>query len=292
MASSYDRWGFERPESNGFRGEAPAGSRRLLALPAPGLLRSATAAHEAKRAHDARVRNRRRERQELRWSQYWRRLVEQSGGQPPVWLDPSQKELQGFVRAGIAVAYRGEVWPRLCGVTSRLKEVTAEYAALTSDLRRTPADAAQDGGDGDTGGGPPRQVRTPADATPEDGVLWQISLDVQRTWPGHETLQEAGRASLWRLLVAISRAMPAVGYCQGMNQVAACLLVFVTEAEAFGIFCHLLSRGLPSDWWGPEMDAVPAEGRVLLSVLYRCDRPLHDRLVRVGVDPETARAPA
>lgn len=42
----------------------------------------------------------------------------------------------------------------------------------------------------------------------------QIEKDVPRTFPGHPALDENGRNSLRRLLLAYARHNPSVGYCQ------------------------------------------------------------------------------
>ncbi|KVH99977.1 Rab-GTPase-TBC domain-containing protein [Cynara cardunculus var. scolymus] len=53
-------------------------------------------------------------------------------------------------------------------------------------------------------------------ATPEK-CRKQIEKDLPRTFPGHPALNEEGRNSLRRLLLAYAQHNPAVGYCQGIN---------------------------------------------------------------------------
>ncbi|KAJ0959645.1 putative Rab-GTPase-TBC domain-containing protein [Helianthus annuus] len=65
--------------------------------------------------------------------------------------------------------------------------------------------------------------------------------DLPRTFPGHPALNEEGRNSLRRLLLAYARHNPDVGYCQAMNFFAAMLLLMMPEENAFwyAFACHL-----------------------------------------------------
>jgi hypothetical protein len=57
--------------------------------------------------------------------------------------------------------------------------------------------------------------------------------DIPRTFPGHPALDDNGRNSLRRLLVAYARHNPSVGYCQAMNFFAGLLLLLMPEENAF-----------------------------------------------------------
>ncbi|KAI6698182.1 hypothetical protein NL676_018301 [Syzygium grande] len=82
-------------------------------------------------------------------------------------------------------------------------------------------------------GGVPKDLR---------GEVWQafvgklkkqIEKDIPRTFPGHPALDENGRNSLRRLLIAYARHNPSVGYCQAMNFFAGLLLLLMPEENAF-----------------------------------------------------------
>jgi GTPase-activating protein len=64
----------------------------------------------------------------------------------------------------------------------------------------------------------------------------------------------AKRNAAERLLIVFSRYRPAVGYCQGLNFVAAALTHLLDEASAFIVFCGLLER-LPAHLYSsnPEL---------------------------------------
>mmetsp|Transcript_17403 Transcript_17403/g.52526 ORF Transcript_17403/g.52526 Transcript_17403/m.52526 type:complete len:619 (+) Transcript_17403:32-1888(+) len=91
------------------------------------------------------------------------------------------------------------------------------------------------------------------------GKVPEIERDVHRTFPTHPLFKgeggAAGRAELLKVLRAIAAAEPDVGYCQGMNFVAATLLIHVgTARDAFWMllaliesyhFQHVFAPGVP-----------------------------------------------
>jgi hypothetical protein len=99
-------------------------------------------------------------------------------------------------------------------------------------------------------------------------AIASIDLDIARTWPRHRSMDDEARAALRRVLVALALTEPEVGYCQGLNEVAATLLLLAaSEAEAFGMLVHLLRVALPRDWYGETLGGSIAEGRVLALLL-------------------------
>lgn len=70
-------------------------------------------------------------------------------------------------------------------------------------------------------------------------------MDVPRTFPNHPLFQKEGyRDKLQRLLTAYSLREPIIGYCQGMNAIAAVLLMFMSEEKAFWTLCALVEDRL------------------------------------------------
>ncbi|KAK4349053.1 hypothetical protein RND71_031808 [Anisodus tanguticus] len=68
----------------------------------------------------------------------------------------------------------------------------------------------------------------------------QIEKDLPRTFPGHPALDEKGRNSLRRLLIAYARHNPDVGYCQAMNFFAGPAVVTTKDAgDAITLFQSL-----------------------------------------------------
>merc|ERR1719158_2088191 len=77
------------------------------------------------------------------------------------------------------------------------------------------------------------------------GMLGEIERDVGRTLPTHPRFQgeagTSGRSELLKILRAVAAAEPVVGYCQGMNFVAAVLLVNLgNDQDAFWMLLAMI----------------------------------------------------
>ncbi|GAQ82371.1 GTPase activating protein [Klebsormidium nitens] len=144
-----------------------------------------------------------------------------------------EDELRALVKGGVPMYLRGELWQLFAGAKKR--QVPGHYQALLLLL-------ADGGGSGDGVGG----LLEPAKLDPQspykisqkdENVMekWtaQIEKDLPRTFPGHPVLDGGGRDALRRLLTAFARHNPDVGYCQGMNFLAALLLLLMPEEAAF-----------------------------------------------------------
>ncbi|XWS43656.1 hypothetical protein CRYUN_Cryun16bG0121900 [Craigia yunnanensis] len=125
---------------------------------------------------------------------------------------PWKEELESLVHGGVPKDLRGEVWQAFVGVKAR--RVERYYEDLL----------AQENYDDDQ-------------YSNSSGVFrkWrkQIEKDLPRTFPGHPALNDNGRDSLRRLLLAYARHNPSVGYCQAMNFFAGLLLLLMPEENAF-----------------------------------------------------------
>jgi len=75
------------------------------------------------------------------------------------------------------------------------------------------------------------------------------------TLPDGRSLATARCRAAERILLAYSRHRPTVGYCQGLNFVAATLLRNLDEQSAFVVFCGLLER-LPVDLYSNNPDTL------------------------------------
>eukprot|EP00930_Biecheleria_cincta_P048213 TRINITY_DN33562_c0_g1_i1.p1 TRINITY_DN33562_c0_g1~~TRINITY_DN33562_c0_g1_i1.p1 ORF type:complete len:577 (-),score=109.32 TRINITY_DN33562_c0_g1_i1:21-1703(-) len=124
----------------------------------------------------------------------------------------------------------------------------------------------------------------------------QIHKDLDRTsdqllvgnlWaPAH--LQRHRRLAAERLLLALAERRLDVGYCQGLNFVAAVLLqVLQDEHSAFVVLCGLLAR-LPEDMFSLDPERLAASRELVQDRLWqalRADRPcLAEHLDALGVD--------
>ncbi|CAI8587145.1 unnamed protein product [Vicia faba] len=103
----------------------------------------------------------------------------------------------------------------------------------------------------------------------------QIDHDLPRTFPGHAWLDTPeGHAALRRVLVAYSFRDSEVGYCQGLNYVAALLLlVMKTEEDAFWMLAVLLENVLVNDCYTNNLSGCHVEQRVFKDLLIKkCPR--------------------
>jgi len=73
----------------------------------------------------------------------------------------------------------------------------------------------------------------------------QIDLDVNRTYRDHINFRErfsTSQKSLFNILCAYSVYNVEVGYCQGMSQIAALLLMYLAEEDAFWALAQLMTH--------------------------------------------------
>lgn len=95
-------------------------------------------------------------------------------------------------------------------------------------------------------------------------------MDTHRTFPTNVFFagNGPGVAKLRRVLVAYSWRDPHIGYCQGMNLLAALLLlIFPNEEDAFWMLVSILERVLPSDYYSPQLLVSQADQRVLRDLI-------------------------
>ncbi|XP_065856120.1 uncharacterized protein [Euphorbia lathyris] len=132
-----------------------------------------------------------------------------------------KEELEFLVRGGVPKDLRGEVWQAFIGVKAR--RVERYYEELVAEE----SDADKNEDNSNSAGAFRKWKR-------------QIEKDIPRTFPGHPALDEHGRDSLRRLLLAYARHNPSVGYCQAMNFFAGLLLLLMPEENAFWAFVGII----------------------------------------------------
>ncbi|KAK4363256.1 hypothetical protein RND71_018497 [Anisodus tanguticus] len=155
--------------------------------------------------------------------------------------------LKKLIRKGIPPVLRPKVWFSLSGAAKKKSTVPESYY---QDLTMAVVDMV-----------------TPATK--------QIDHDLPRTFPGHSWLDTPdGHAALRRVLVAYSFRDSDVGYCQGLNYVAALLLlVMKTEEDAFWMLAVLLENVLVSDCYTNNLSGCHVEQRVFKDLLTKkCPR--------------------
>ncbi|KAJ6723806.1 RAB-GTPASE-TBC DOMAIN-CONTAINING PROTEIN-RELATED [Salix koriyanagi] len=155
--------------------------------------------------------------------------------------------LKRLIRKGIPPVLRPKVWFSLSGAAKKKSTVPDSYY---SDLSKA--------------------VEGKVTAATK-----QIDHDLPRTFPGHPWLDTPeGHAALRRVLVGYSFRDSDVGYCQGLNYVAALLLlVMKTEEDAFWMLSVLLENVLVSDCYTNNLSGCHVEQRVFQDLLVKkCPR--------------------
>ncbi|KAL3509974.1 hypothetical protein ACH5RR_029375 [Cinchona calisaya] len=159
----------------------------------------------------------------------------------------NQITLKRLIRKGIPPNLRPKVWFAMSGAAKKKSTVPESYY---NDLTTAVVDKV-----------------TPATK--------QIDHDLPRTFPGHPWLDTSeGHAALRRVLVGYSFRDSDVGYCQGLNYVAALLLlVMKTEEDAFWMLAVLLENVLVNDCYTNNLSGCHVDQRVFKDLLVKkCPR--------------------
>lgn len=130
---------------------------------------------------------------------------------------PRSEKLRSLVLAGIPHGMRPQLWMRLSGALQKKKNSELSYREIVKNSSNDETIAAK-----------------------------QIEKDLLRTMPSNAcfaNVNSIGVPRLRRVLRALAWLYPEIGYCQGTGMVAACLLLFLEEEDAFQTMCALLRTG-------------------------------------------------
>ncbi|XP_072525006.1 TBC1 domain family member 2A [Salminus brasiliensis] len=166
-----------------------------------------------------------------RWTQYL-------GGRSPDDL-VSSPELKSLLRWGVPREYRRRVWRWM--VRTRTQSLRKRYPDLFQQLceksRTTPHPASR-----------------------------QIQLDLHRTLTTNQHFSSPSSPALeqlHRVLLAFAWQNPTVGYCQGLNRLAAlALLVLQNEEDAFWCLVTIVQFLMPQDYYTKTLLGSQADQRV------------------------------
>ncbi|XP_076861865.1 TBC1 domain family member 2A isoform X2 [Brachyhypopomus gauderio] len=188
-----------------------------------------------------------------RWTQYL-------GGRSPDDLC-SGPELKGLLRAGVPREYRARVWRWMVHTRTR-------------PLRERLPDLFQ-------------QLCEKSHATPHPASR-QIQLDLHRTLTSNQNFCSPSSPQLQqlhRVLLAFSWQNPTVGYCQGLNRLAAiALLVLQSEEEAFWCLVAIVQYLMPQDYYTKTLLGSQADQRVFKDFMAEKMPRLVAHLEEHGVD--------
>ncbi|XP_029649821.1 TBC1 domain family member 2B isoform X3 [Octopus sinensis] len=115
----------------------------------------------------------------------------------------------------------------------------------------------------------------------------QIELDLLRTLPNNKyymSLESEHVQKLRRVLLAFSWQCSSIGYCQGLNRLAAVALLFLSEEEAFWCLIAIVEYLLPQDYYSSTMIAAQTDQRVLKDLVQDKLPRLHGYLEKENID--------
>ena len=168
-------------------------------------------------------------------------------------------EFKNLVLAGIPVDFRAKIWSECSGATAL--RVPGYYGDLVAQ------DEAQD----------------------DPTAISQIEMDIHRTLTDNIFFRVGpGVKKLKQVLVAYSRRNKHVGYCQGMNLIAANLLLIMPAAEdAFWVLASIVEQILPQGYYDHSLIASRADQQVLRQYVATVLPKLSAHLDSLSIELET-----
>lgn len=167
-----------------------------------------------------------------------------------------QQDFRKLIQGGIPLIYRPKIWYECSGAIEHAEP--GRYQELLKDHEDE-----------------------------ENTCTKQIDLDIGRTMPTNIYFagDGPGVAKLRRLLVAFSWHNPKCGYCQGMNNLAATLLLtHATEDEAFWVLASMIESILPEDYFTAHLLVAQADQRVVIDLVRELLPKLASHIDELGVD--------
>ena len=167
------------------------------------------------------------------------------------------REFKQLVLSGIPVAYRAKIWAE-CSGASALR-VPGYYDDLVAN-----------------------------NSNDDPSIVSQIQMDIYRTLTDNVFFRRGpGVSKLNEVLLAYSRRNPEVGYCQGMNLIAASLLLIMPTAEdAFWLLTSLIENLLPRHYYDHSLLASRADQAVLRQYVCEVLPKLSAHLEDLGIELE------
>ncbi|KAI0007248.1 rab-GTPase-TBC domain-containing protein [Xylariaceae sp. FL0662B] len=167
-------------------------------------------------------------------------------------------EFRNLVLGGIPVANRPKIWSECSGAL--FKRIPGHYEDLVS--RPSESD--------------------------DSVVISQIEMDINRTLTDNIFFRRGpGVAKLNEVLRAYARWNPEVGYCQGMNLIAAnLLLIMPSTEETFWILVSIIEHILPPGYYDHSLMASRADQQVLRQYVTQVLPKLSQHLEDLSIELE------
>ncbi|OCT85508.1 small G protein signaling modulator 3 homolog [Xenopus laevis] len=174
---------------------------------------------------------------------------------------PHSDKLRSLVLAGIPHSMRPQLWMRLSGALQKKHNSEMTYKDIVRNSSNDDTLAAK-----------------------------QIEKDLLRTMPSNacfSNLQSVGVPRLRRVLRGLAWLYPDIGYCQGTGMVAACLLLFLEEEDAFWMMAAIVEDLVPVSYFNTTLVGVQTDQRVLrhliVQYLPRLDKLLQEHDIELSL---------
>ncbi|KAF9482599.1 TBC-domain-containing protein [Pholiota conissans] len=167
-----------------------------------------------------------------------------------------------LVQVGLPNRLRGEMWETLSGSIYLRYANPGYYDRLLEEHKGTTSTSTED-----------------------------IEKDLHRSLPEYAGYQSPeGIDALRRVLRAYTYMNPDLGYCQAMNILAAAILIYMSEEQAFWLLEVLCGRLLPG-YYAPSMHGTLLDQRVFESLVQKYLPIIHDHFQAVDVQLSVASLP-
>lgn len=154
---------------------------------------------------------------------------------------PRTEKLRNMVREGIPHSLRPQMWMRLSGALAKKQKSETSYQEIIK-------------------------------ASGNDQLMTskQIEKDLLRILPTNACFSNpngTGIPRLRRILRGIAWLFPDIGYCQGTGVIAACLLLFMEEENAFWMMATIVEDLLPASYYSSTLLGIQADQRVMQTLI-------------------------
>ncbi|XP_004695716.2 PREDICTED: TBC1 domain family member 2B, partial [Condylura cristata] len=170
-------------------------------------------------------------------------------------------ELKGLIRAGIPHQHRSRLWKWCVDLhTRKFREAAPPgyFQALLREALQRPNPASK-----------------------------QIELDLLRTLPSNKHYrcpESEGVQKLRHVLLAFSWRNPDIGYCQGLNRLAAVALLYLEQEDAFWCLVAIVEVFLPRDYYTKTLLGSQVDQRVFRDLMSEKLPRVHAHLEQHQVD--------
>lgn len=154
---------------------------------------------------------------------------------------PRTEKLRNMVRAGIPHSLRPQMWMRLSGALQKKLNSETTYHDIVK-------------------------------ASSNDQLMTskQIEKDLLRIMPTNACFSSSnstGVPRLRRILRAVAWLFPDIGYCQGTGVIAASLLLYMEEEDAFWMMATIVEDILPASYYSSTLIGIQADQRVMQTLI-------------------------